>query len=266
MADGVRHPLDPVQLTIPRTDGTRRARSPRILVLSAPSGGGKTTLARELVSRWEHYRFSVSATTRPPRMGEIDGVHYHFLDESAFKKLADQGMLMEWAVVHGHWYGTPLSNLDSARRRNDCLILDIDVQGATRLKASIVESMLIFVLPPSAEAMVQRLKHRGSEGARELHSRLRTALGELEQIDQFDAVVVNDSIEGCAAKIQGIAQGLTRGLSIREIATRVSRLSEDLEKIILDLPADMDSAIFATPCGTESPKHRRPNRPSSSSP
>jgi guanylate kinase len=177
------------------------------VVLAAASGTGKTTLARRLVGDSDRYVFSVSATTRSPRTGEVDGVDYHFLGSGDFERRAEDGTLVEWASVHGCLYGTPRAEIDDAARRGEHVVLDIDVQGARQIRASIEDAVLIFVLPPSVDIMMARLKGRGTEDREDIARRLRSALTELQALNDFDYVVVNDDLDECISEIRAITEG-----------------------------------------------------------
>ncbi len=174
------------------------------LVISAPSGTGKTTLARTLVDRVEGFSFSVSATTRGARQGEQDGADYHFRDRGAFEAMIGSGELAEWAEVHGELYGTPRAEIHEAVGRGEHLVLDIDVQGARQIRKNVPESVLIFVLPPSLESLLGRLEGRRTESRGEVARRLRSALAELDAAGEFDHVVVNDDLDRCVEEIRGI--------------------------------------------------------------
>lgn len=176
------------------------------VVLAATSGTGKTTLAHRLVAASDAYVFSVSATTRPPRRGERNGIDYHFLDREEFEKGVSEGYFAEWASVHGRMYGTPRSELDEAARRGEHVVLDIDVQGARQIRDSVPDSVLIFVLPPSVDIMMARLTGRGTEEPADIVRRLRSALDELQAVPEFDYVVVNDDLDDCLAEIRGIVE------------------------------------------------------------
>ena len=132
------------------------------VVLSAPSGAGKTTIAKALVERGEDVVFSVSATTRPARDHEVEGVDYHFLSEPEFRAKIEADEFVEWAEVHGHLYGTSRKALQDAREQGRFLILDVDVQGAMQVRQHVEGAVLVFVLPPSADALVKRLTGRGT--------------------------------------------------------------------------------------------------------
>lgn len=183
--------------------------SPRAcpVVLAAPSGTGKTTLAHRLVGQSDHYVFSISATTRTPRPGEVDGVDYHFVDRPGFEAMIARGELVEWAEVHGRLYGTPAVELERASDRGDHVVLDIDVQGARQIKSKIPDAKLIFLLPPDVRTLMGRLTGRGTEDPSAVARRLRSALEELQVVEEFDYVVVNDDLDRCLETIRGIVAG-----------------------------------------------------------
>lgn len=184
------------------------SQDPRPLVLVAPSGTGKTTVARALVEQIpERFTFSVSATTRAPRAGEVDGVHYHFVGDAGFKALVDEGALAEWAVVHGRMYGTPLASLDQARLGGRTPVLDIDVQGAGQVVERIPGSVAIFLLPPGPDRWIARLVGRGTESDEEVRTRLETALGELERAQEFEEFVVNDRLMETVENVVAVFDG-----------------------------------------------------------
>ena len=184
------------------------SQAPRPLVLVAPSGTGKTTVARALIEEYpEQFAFSVSATTRPPRSGEQDGVHYHFLDEAEFKGLIDREELAEWAVVHGRMYGTPVASLDPDPLEGRTPVLDIDIQGARQVVERIPGSVAIFLLPPGPDAWITRLVGRGTETPGEVRTRLETALNELEQAREFEEFVVNDRLMETVESVVAVFNG-----------------------------------------------------------
>lgn len=182
------------------------------LVLSAPSGAGKTTIARRLRERRGDVVFSVSATTRPPRQGERDGVDYHFVPEDDFRRMIAAGELIEWAQVHGAFYGTPRSNVDEAARNGRFLLLDIDVQGARLIRDAVPEAVHVFILPPSGRALVQRLVGRGSEDDARVQRRLRNALDEIGTASEFDHVVVNDELDAAVRDVNAVMEGRVHAL------------------------------------------------------
>jgi guanylate kinase len=201
------------------------------LVLSAPSGAGKTSIARKLRERRDDVVFSVSATTRPPRPSERDGVDYHFVEEPAFRRMIDAGELIEWAEVHGNLYGTPRRNVDEARVAGRFLLLDIDVQGAEQIRRSVPEAVLVFVLPPSGEALVERLTGRGTEGPERVARRLRNARDELRAAGAFHHVVMNDDLDAAVRDVERIMEGRekeVRAVGVRD--WRVGRLLEEIER------------------------------------
>lgn len=174
------------------------------LVLAGPSGGGKTTIARRLMDRRTDLQFSVSATTRPRRSGEADGVDYHFLERDEFEVGLQAGRFLEWAEVHGQLYGTPRKNLEEARRAGKHLVLDIDVQGARSVRGQVPEAVTVFVVPPTGEEVVRRLRGRGTEDEERLRRRLRNAEEELGAVREFDYLVVNQELQRAVATVDAI--------------------------------------------------------------
>ena len=174
------------------------------VVLAGPSGSGKTTIARALLARRSDCIFSVSVTSRPPRSAETDGVDYRFITRPDFEQLIADGGLLESAEVHGELYGTPRSNLDESEREGLHLLLDIDVQGARTVRSLVPDVVTIFLLPPTAQQIIARLRGRGTEDRDALHWRLRTAQEELAGIGEFDYAVVNDDLEACLTVVEGI--------------------------------------------------------------
>jgi guanylate kinase len=205
------------------------------LVLAAPSGTGKTTLAHRLVEGSESFCFGVSATTREPRAGEVDGRDYHFVDRERFQAMVNTGDLAEWAEVHGQWYGTPRAELEGAAEQGRHVVLDIDVQGARQIRASVPEALLVFILPPSVEGLLARLTGRGTEAVADVARRLRTALVELQAVADFDHVVVNADLDGCLKEIRGIVRAETRRTvraralekNVDEMRSRIARILEN---------------------------------------
>jgi len=177
------------------------------VVLVAPSGAGKTTLAHRLVAASDRFVFSISATTRAPRGGEQDGVDYYFVSDDDSEAMFDAGELAEWATVHGRLYGTPRAALEAAALRGEHVVLDIDVQGARQIRDSVPDARLIFVLPPSVAVLMKRLTGRGTEGAGEVERRLRSALDELQAASEFEHRVVNDDLDRCLEQIEEIVTG-----------------------------------------------------------
>ncbi len=176
------------------------------VVLSAPSGAGKTTIARALVEREDDFAFSVSATTRAPRGKERDGEDYWFVSEERFRDMVREGELAEWAEVHGHLYGTLVQSLVQASRGGRHVVLDIDVQGARQIRQAVPQALLLFIFPPSAQDLLRRLRGRGTEGEEAVRRRLTTALGELEAAEQFDHFVLNDDLERAIREVRDLAR------------------------------------------------------------
>ncbi|MDT8435373.1 MAG: guanylate kinase [Gemmatimonadota bacterium] len=203
------------------------------LVVAGPSGGGKTTVCRRLVERRRDVFFSVSATTRAARTGEQDGRDYRFLSRPAFEALIETDALLEWAEVHGELYGTPRENLAEARSAGRHLLLDIDVQGAAQVRSREPDAVLVFLLPPSAEELLRRLRRRGSEDGEAVRRRMRTALAELEAVGTFDFVIVNDDLDRTVAVVEAIltAEGCRSERSSEALAARIRRLKEALEPV-----------------------------------
>lgn len=221
------------------TDETLLARTgvqPFPIVLAGPSGSGKTTIARALVARRGDLRFSVSATSRPARSAETDGVDYVFLSRSDFERLIEEGGLLEWAEVHGELYGTPASGLEKARRDGACLLLDIDVQGARQIRRLVPSAVTIFVLPPTALKVVERLVGRGTEDSRALQRRLRTAETELLGIGEFDYAVVNDDLDDCVDTIEWIIDAESQRVERdrRRIEELAAGMAEEIRRVLSD--------------------------------
>lgn len=202
-----------------------------ILVLAGPSGGGKTTVCRGIVAARSDVRFSVSATTRPPRPGERDGIDYRFLSRDSFEALVRADGLLEWAEVHGEMYGTPREGVPGDSAGGDHLLLDIDVQGARQVREREPGAVLVFLLPPSAPVLVDRLRRRGSEDAESVRRRLRTALFELEAVQEFDYVVVNDDLDVTVRAVQSILEAEVHRTGRHEewLQVHVAELGEALE-------------------------------------
>ncbi len=177
---------------------------PLPIVLAAPSGAGKTSLARALVEGHDDLEFSVSATTRPRREYERDGEDYYFVDDAGFDAMLASGELIEWAWVHGRRYGTPLRGVRERLDRGSSVMLDIDVQGARQIRQKLPDAVLVFVLPPSTDELLRRLSGRASESEAEKRERMRTALEELRSVDGFDYVVVNDDFDVALAVLEAI--------------------------------------------------------------
>ena len=169
--------------------------TPKLFVISGPSGAGKGTLVARVREQHPGLGLTVSATTRAPREGEIDGQSYYFLTDEEFKRRVDAGEFVEWAHVHGNSYGTLVSEVQSKLASGSSLILEIDVQGAFQVKERFPEAVLIFIQPPSLSILQQRLRDRGTETEQSLAIRMSNAEAELALADRYDDVVVNDDLD-----------------------------------------------------------------------
>ena len=175
-----------------------------LFVVSAPSGAGKTTLCREVVTQVPGLRHSVSYTTRKPRPAEVDGRDYYFLDEGGFRKKAERGEFIEWAEVHGHLYGTSWDQLLLHSEQGVDLILDIDAQGAMQLKKKEVEGVFIYILPPSFEVLKARLMERRSDSPEEINRRLRKAREEIWSYREYSYLIINDDVKRARSELQAV--------------------------------------------------------------
>jgi guanylate kinase len=184
-------------------EGAAAERGRRLVVLSGPSGSGKSTITRALATSPEVWR-SVSATTRPPRPGEVDGRDYQFLSAAAFERGIAAGEFVEHAQVFGQWYGTPRRPLEKALAAGRWAVLDIDVQGGRAIRRLFPEATLIFIVPPSREALEARLRGRGTESPEAVARRLAAAEREMQQGACYDHVVVNDQVDRAVAEVRDI--------------------------------------------------------------
>jgi guanylate kinase len=173
-------------------------------VVSAPSGTGKTTVCKALVASDPGLRFSISHTTRAPRSGERDGVDYHFVDRAAFAKLVAEGAFLEHAEYAGNLYGTSFAALEAPLAEGHDLLLEIEVQGARQVRERRPDARLVFLLPPSSEALERRLAGRGSDTQEAVKARLDLAKRELAERELFDYAIVNDDLERCVAAVREV--------------------------------------------------------------
>ena len=176
-----------------------------MLVLSSPSGAGKTTLSRALLQEDAQIALSVSVTTRPPRPGEIDGRDYHFRDRQGFEALRDEGALLEWAHVHGNSYGTPRADVMERLEAGGDILFDIDWQGADQLAAKAPDDVVrVFILPPSTASLEQRLRMRAQDDQAVVERRLAGAAAEIAHWRDYDYVLVNAQVDTCLAQLRAI--------------------------------------------------------------
>jgi len=205
------------------------------IILSAPSGGGKTTIARRLLAERDDLGYSVSCTTRSPRPGEKDGRDYHFLSRDDFQAHVKAGDFAEWAEVHGDLYGTLDSEVRGVLRGRKHAILDIDVQGARQLRVRFPDAVTVFVLPPSAEVLVERLRNRKTESPQQLAARLNSALQELRAVEEYEYVVVNDDLDNAVRQVGSI---IDAEVVSRE---RVSGLRQQAEELAAELQKSINN-------------------------
>lgn len=175
-----------------------------LVVVSGPGGVGKNTLVSELRRRMPEVGYSVSATTRPPRPGERDGVDYFFVTPEAFAEMVRRGELLEWARFGDHLYGTPRAFIEQALEQRRVVLLDVDVQGARQLRQKQLEAVFVFLAPPSLEALRERLIRRGADPPQEVERRMQLALTELRAASDYDYVVINQGLEQAADQLEAI--------------------------------------------------------------
>lgn len=207
--------------------------NPFPIILSSPSGGGKTTIARELLRRRTDLGYSVSCTTRNPRLGEVDGRDYYFLSRAEFERRRDAGEFAESAEVHGNMYGTLRSEIQRVLSVGKHVVMDIDVQGAIQFTRAFPTSVTIFVLPPSADVLLERLRQRQTESKEQLARRLQSALQELQAVDLYQYVVTNDDLAKAVQRVASIidAEVVSRervaGLR-HQVSVLVQRLEQEV--------------------------------------
>ena len=175
-----------------------------IVVISAPSGVGKTTIRKNIGLKDKNFAYSVSYTTRRPRAGEIEGLDYHFITQNSFRAKIQEEFFFEWAEVHQNFYGTPKELILSSLKEKRDILLDIDVQGARKLQSILKEAIFIFLLPPSWTILEQRLRNRETETEQQVQQRLITAKNEIQRCWEYDYVVINSQIEETVEKIYTI--------------------------------------------------------------
>lgn len=185
-----------------------------LFVVSAPSGAGKSTIMDALIKGSEgSIRAAVSHTTRAPRRGETNGIQYHFVSKETFLAMRDEGDFIEWAEVHGNFYGTSQTMLNSLLSEGYDVLHDIDVQGARQLRPLVPDALFVFILPPSMEELSRRLRGRGTDTEEVIRTRLDNALGEIHDCDQYDYVIVNDSLERAVGDFSSIIRASRLGVN-----------------------------------------------------
>ncbi|HOW83495.1 MAG TPA: guanylate kinase [Spirochaetota bacterium] len=193
------------------------------VVISAPSGAGKSTIIRRLLKEDSRLGFSVSTTTRRPRDGEVEGRDYYYISDDDFSKMREAGEFLEWAVVHGNCYGTAKKEVDRLAAAGKIPIFDVDIQGTKNLRNTIPDAVYIFIVPPSLQILEQRLKDRKTDSEEQIRIRLGNALKELREYRLYDYLVVNDQIEAAVVAIQS---------AIRAESHRLARMTDFIEKIL----------------------------------
>ena len=189
------------------TAGDTLARRGLLFILSSPSGAGKTTISRMLLEADDELALSVSVTTRAPRPGEIDGVHYHFVDDAEFDRMVAEDDFYEWAPVFGHRYGTPKGRIRAALKKGQDFLFDIDWQGTQQLYQKDSQDVVrVFILPPSIAELERRLRSRGTDSDDVIASRMERARSEISHWDAYDYVVINDDMDRCFAKVRRILE------------------------------------------------------------
>lgn len=176
-----------------------------LFVLSSPSGAGKTTISRKMLAANTDIALSISATTRPMRPGEVDGVDYHFVDVPTFKQMVADGEFLEWAHVFGHRYGTPRARVEALLESGKDVLFDIDWQGAQQLYQEAGPDVVrVFILPPTMDELERRLRSRGTDSDEVIAARMARAANEISHWDGYDYVLINDNVEGCFDEVQAI--------------------------------------------------------------
>lgn len=199
------------------------------MVLSSPSGGGKTTIARNLLQTRADLGYSVSATTRPRRDGEQDGGDYHFLTRDDFRRRVEAGEFLEWATYAGHLYGTLRSEIDGIFARGRSAVLDVEIEGARQIRASFPNSLHVFVLPPSAEVLVERLAGRNTEPPAVIRERITRAADELAAVAEYDYAIYNEDVVRAVAQVGAILDAEARRVSRQDgLGAFLERLRHDV--------------------------------------
>ena len=190
-----------------------------MIVVSGPSGTGKSTLLARVLAEMSHLRFSVSHTTRPARPGEQEGVDYHFVEEDEFEDMLSRGLFLEWAHVHAHRYGTSRTEYDRAEHDGMDLLLDLDVQGAEQVRGKFPDAVTVFILPPSRRVLERRLRARGQEES-SLQRRLEAAAEEMSKYTAYDYAIINDDLARSVESLKAIIRAARARTSRIDVAAR----------------------------------------------
>ncbi len=226
----------PVGTTV-SADQAEQQRRGLMLVLSSPSGAGKSTIARLLLEKEDNLELSISVTSRPRRSSEVDGVHYHFIDAKRFEQMRDHDELLEWAEVHGNYYATPRGPVENAIENGRDILFDIDIQGTFQLYEKMrADVVSVFILPPSIAEMKSRLHRRAEDNDEVIAKRMQTAVGEMRHWSEYDYVVVNDDLERAFENVRAIlrAERLKQFRSPK-IGPLIQGMVDDLHKELGDL-------------------------------
>jgi guanylate kinase len=227
---------------------------PFFLVLSAPSGGGKTTIAKMLLQGREDLGYSVSATTRPRRPDERDGVDYHFLSRDEFVRRRDKGEFLEWATYGGELYGTLKSEIERIFAGGQNAVLDVEIEGARQIRKNFPNSLLLFVLPPSAEALVERLTGRKTEDPALMRARVLRAADELVAIEEYDYAILNEDLVVAVAQVAAILEAESWRVA------RQDTLPDFIEKLRGDVVKAAENIRTKSPAGSRQPSDKRTHR------
>jgi guanylate kinase len=189
-----------------------------VLVLSGPSGAGKSSLINKISEEIGDYYFSISTTTRPIRTGEEEGIHYHFVTQEEFKKDIEENNFLEYALVHGNYYGTSIKPVRTALEKGQLVIFDIDVQGNTAVNNRLGDiTTSVFITPPTLEELERRLRNRSTDSDEVIHKRIKMAKREVQRISEYDFLVINDDLDEAAQKLKQIALTAKYKIPLHEI-------------------------------------------------
>lgn len=220
--------------TVVTADEAESHRRGLMLVLSSPSGAGKSTIARLLLEREDNLELSISVTTRPRRTSEIDGVHYHFITRERFEQMRDRGELLEWAEVHGNYYATPRDPVEKALGEGRDVLFDIDIQGTFQLYERMRDDVVsVFILPPSIAEMKSRLHRRAEDTQEVILRRLKTAVGEMRHWTEYDYVVVNEDLSRAFEAVRAILK------AERHKRARSAAIGPFIEGMVGDLQGEL---------------------------